>query len=86
MDCLAHIQKAHVGKISSLAIDSDGSLLTGGDDGLIKQWTSKDLVPIKHPLKCHQSAVRVLATGRNNVLVSGDASGIMCVWETVSTV
>lgn len=39
------------------------------------------LEPLDEPLYCHQASVRALATGRSTCLVSGDASGELCVWQ-----
>lgn len=55
-------------------------LYSAGDDGLVRRWDARLLTPAGDPLTVHHSAVKALAVGEHEVLVSGDASGEVAVW------
>jgi hypothetical protein len=55
-------------------------LYSAGDDGLVRRWDARLLLPVGEPLMCHHSAVKSLATGDKELLVSGDAAGEVAVW------
>ncbi|GFR47781.1 hypothetical protein Agub_g9550, partial [Astrephomene gubernaculifera] len=79
---LAEVRGAHRGeKVICAAVGANGVLFTGGDDKLIRAW-DMSLTPVGPPLEGHAASVRVLATGRRGLLVSGDAEGDVCIWET----
>ncbi|KAG2489448.1 hypothetical protein HYH03_012084 [Edaphochlamys debaryana] len=79
---LAEARGAHQGdKVHCLAVGPNGVLFTGGDDKFVRAWDPA-LRPVGSPLEGHGSAVRVLAAGRRGLLVSGDAEGDVCIWET----
>ncbi|GLC40246.1 hypothetical protein PLESTB_001309500 [Pleodorina starrii] len=82
LELVAEVKGAHNGeKIFCAAFGANGVLFTGGDDKLIRAW-DQDLNPIGAPLEGHGAAVRVLSAGRRALLVSGDADGDVCIWET----
>jgi hypothetical protein len=68
------------GRIHCLAKGPDGLLYSGGDDNLVRRWDAALLSPVGEPLAVHLAAVRTLAAGKREVLVSGDASGEVAVW------
>lgn len=80
-DCLKTVPNAHSGKINAATMGSDGLLHTGGDDGLINRWHPKTLAFYAYPLVSHRHPIRVLSMGKGHTLVSGDASGVISVWE-----
>jgi hypothetical protein len=55
-------------------------LYSAGDDGLVRRWDVRLLSPVGEPLTVHHSAVKALAMGDRELLVSGDASGEVAVW------
>jgi WD40 repeat protein len=55
-------------------------LYSAGDDGLVRRWDARLLAPVGAPLTVHHSAVKALAMGDRELLVSGDASGEVAVW------
>ncbi|WIA08698.1 hypothetical protein OEZ85_008123 [Tetradesmus obliquus] len=55
-------------------------LYSGGDDGLVRCWDARLMTPVGEPLAVHGAAVKALAVGDSEVLVSGDASGEVAVW------
>lgn len=81
LECLAVVSNAHSGKINAATMGSDGLLHTGGDDGLINRWRPKTLSLYGHPLVSHRDPIRVLSMGKGCTLISGDASGLISVWD-----
>ncbi|GIL63909.1 hypothetical protein Vafri_17918 [Volvox africanus] len=82
LELVAAVKDAHNGdKIFCVAVGSNGVVFTGGDDKLVRAW-HQDLSPIGAPLEGHGASVRVLSAGHRALLVSGDADGDVCIWET----
>ncbi|GLI65908.1 hypothetical protein VaNZ11_009555 [Volvox africanus] len=82
LELVAEVKNAHTGdKIFCVAVGSNGVVFTGGDDKLVRAW-HHDLSPIGAPLEGHGASVRVLSAGHRALLVSGDADGDVCIWET----
>ncbi|EFJ41205.1 hypothetical protein VOLCADRAFT_98872 [Volvox carteri f. nagariensis] len=82
LELVAEVRGAHNGdKIFCVAVGSNGVVFTGGDDKLVRAW-DRDLNPVGNPLEGHAASVRVLSAGRRALLVSGDAEGDVCIWET----
>jgi hypothetical protein len=55
-------------------------LFSAGDDGMVRRWDARLLAPVGEPLSVHHGAVKALAVGDKEVMVSGDASGEVAVW------
>eukprot|EP00775_Hariotina_reticulata_P006311 gene6311-6546_t len=69
-------EKAHDGRITALLVH--GSLIySAGYDGSIKAWDAGTLQLV---MQVHQAAVKALAAGAKQTLVSGDAAGEVAVW------
>ncbi|KAK9835705.1 hypothetical protein WJX74_006335 [Apatococcus lobatus] len=82
LELVAHVSKAHEGgRIHCAAAGPDGFLYTGGDDKLVRRWNPADLTPAaSEALFSHHYPVRALSAGPNEVLVSADAKGEVCMW------
>eukprot|EP00878_Enallax_costatus_P028878 GHUV01031230.1.p2 GENE.GHUV01031230.1~~GHUV01031230.1.p2 ORF type:complete len:206 (-),score=89.76 GHUV01031230.1:626-1243(-) len=55
-------------------------LYSGGDDKMVRRWDARLLTPIGAPLQVHNAAVKSVAVGDRDLLVSGDAGGEVAVW------
>lgn len=81
LELVMEVAAAHDGqRINALALGPDGLLYTGGDDKLVRRWSPGLLEPVAEPLYAHTAAVKVLAAGLGEVVLSGDASGEACLW------
>jgi len=81
---VAQAPRAHDGhKVQCLAVAGNGVLYSGGDDQLIRAWLPMTLEPAPgfEPLLAHESSVRMLAAGKGDCLVSGDADGFISVYK-----
>lgn len=56
-------------------------LYSGGDDKLVRRWDARLLTPAGPPLQLHSAAVKALAVGERDLLLSGDAAGEVAVWS-----
>lgn len=83
LELVMEVRAAHEGqRIQCGAIGPDGFLYTGGDDKLVRRWKLGSLVPSEaDALHCHNYNVRSLSAGRQDLLVSGDSSGEIAIWQ-----
>ncbi|DBA82342.1 hypothetical protein WJX79_008773 [Trebouxia sp. C0005] len=83
LELVMEVKKAHDGqRIQCGAIAPDGFLYTGGDDKLVRRWRLGSLMPAEaDTLFCHNYNVRSLSAGRRDLLVSGDSSGEIAIWQ-----
>jgi WD40 repeat protein len=59
-------------------------LFSAGDDGLVRAWDARQLIPVGAPLAAHTAAVKALAVSGSRLLLSGDASGEIAVWDATA--
>ncbi|KAK8686292.1 hypothetical protein V6N13_125319 [Hibiscus sabdariffa] len=84
--CLESV-KAHDDAVNALVVSGDGTVYTGGADGLIKIWQvagtgSERQHGLVGTLDKHKSTVNALAlNGDGSVLFSGGCDGSVMVWE-----
>jgi pleiotropic regulator 1 len=83
MELVGEVKKAHdKQKIQCMAVGPDGYLYTGGDDKLVRRWHLGTLaIPEANALYGHNYAVRSLAAGKKDLLVSGDSAGELAIWQ-----
>lgn len=82
MDLVLQAKAGHDGKrIHCLALGPNGTLYTGGEDQLIRQWQPAVLEEKGVPVGGHDSPVRVLAAGARDCLISGDSNGEVILWS-----
>lgn len=73
---------AHTGKVSSLAVLSNGLLISGSNDFTIKIWNSTYLV---QTLNDHNSSVSNILVFKTNYLAIGYMDGYILIYENVTT-
>jgi|GEM_PF-2375562 len=81
---LKHIERAHTGKISNIAIAGNDSIfVTGSDDKTVKIWklSSGSLL---HTLSNHKEAVKGVCIDAFNQLYSGDGGGKVIKWSNLN--
>lgn len=83
LELIMEVKNAHEGqRIQCGAVGPDGFLYTGGDDKLVRRWQLGSLVPSEsEALFCHNYNVRSLSAGQRDILVSGDSSGEIAIWQ-----
>ncbi|MGQ0848821.1 MAG: nSTAND1 domain-containing NTPase [Actinomycetota bacterium] len=76
---VARVEEAHDGAVAAIAW-SEGRLLTGGADGLVRIWNA-DLQPAGSPLGPHSGGVTDLAVNPDGVVAASDRSGMIHFWD-----
>lgn len=81
LELVMEMPAAHAGsRVLCLAIGPDGLLYSGGEDKLIRRWSTAELQPVAEPVYGHQHPIKVLAAGGKELVLSADAGGEVCVW------
>lgn len=81
LDLVLEVKAAHnKERIYCAVMGPDGTLYTGGEDKMVRRWSPAVLEPTGPPLEFHNAAIKALAAGDRECLVSGDANGDMAVW------
>ena len=71
----------HSDWIRSVAVDPDGRLVAGGEDGGLKVWDSKTGEPVRAVVGHSRSALSVDVSPDGQLLVSGGSDGKIKTWD-----